>query len=158
MEYTSVTAPESKFVLTHVATPTPAPNLFGWQTEKEKSVSLENSDLEMKRVNDNTSYGDIRAAYSTIDIEKSDICDSKTDASLISLDHPLVPQTSNPMKLTPGNISFRTVRSLSPIVMNDDSRFECIIAQQFSTPNVSPGREISAFGLSPIDVKDVKDD
>ena len=69
---------------------------------------------------------------------------------MITLEQPLVP-SSHPPDMSIGND-----RSVSPTGMGDDSRLECIIGQQFSTPNMttSSGRKISACGLSPIDINE----
>ena len=130
----------------------PSPGL-----QKVMNISEENSEEEMKRIN-NSTFGYPIAEYSTIDIDKSSLIssDSITDenCSLITLEQPLVPSN------LPPDMSIRKYRSISPTGMGDDSRLECMIGHPFSTPfstpnmNTSSGRKISACGLSPIDVNE----
>ena len=172
MEKTPICTPESKFLLAPTMVPTmTVPWAIGRQhatssnigevfaeqpdspvLQKVMSISEDNSDQDMKRITNNSTYGNPIAAYSTIDIDKSsDIADSNTDAScsLITLEQPLAPSShpknlnldleihKNNSEIHTADMSIGNDRSVSPTGMGDDSRFECIIGQQNSTPNIS---------------------
>ena len=189
MEKTPFCAPESKFLLAPTMVPTmTVPWAIGRQhatssnigevfaeqpdspvLQKVMSISEDNSDHAMNRITNNSTCGNPIAAYSTIEIDQSsDIADTNTDASSISLEQPMahsshprnitldleIPTNNTSSEIHTAEISIVNDRSVSPTAMGDDSRFESIIVQQYSTPNVSTlsGQNISAFGLSPIGI------